>query len=1254
MARVFLTDDKARPMSDNIFQASALKGLYTLEGATGWIAYILTPEEKDFPETISLEDSLEKHTGSYLFGAAAPDPLDEAFIRTFRAYVNTHYNKAQQSTRRCFFWINPEYPTKGADLGKAILFEWINYWSTTKNTKQALISQQLDINASILMHIPPYCKIELKDKQFTISRMTLSIFKDATYGLFLHNTKRNTSMRLGDIDSRGPGIEMPITIPLTGANRGCLKFDLSFPFTFKDPAYFECDNDYYPYPKDDKENKIYTVLDTGFKYFHPDESGKDLELYYEIFREEVPAEFKASIDFSDIFNTYNPGRSYFAFTGKDATKNQEATLLQTNFITNYGKQMAFKPVTTTDPDGSPLPGSALLVFAQGILSPTAQKRYCWTLEGDFELSSKEAQPGADLRQMLLCGISGTETISYQEGTKKQPGDRMTFFPGKPAYAPGFNRNKNKTAAQTDDTLLTGKYTTAWAVVRKTSDTATASNHYYSQPAQAPLFEPGKNSGTLDYAEVPSADLAFLRPQQKDSFPIAPTATVLPVLKTAKQGSKIKNTHPGLKRFETEVLNPARKQLIAGYQKAGQQPKKRALKAATRLKAEEDCPVANLTTTPQGFLVNLNADKSAWKCMTLANNEPKGPEETQIPLRFKNIDTLNDRTGLQNAFQTNEQFLVISDPAKQDDPAILQYYIDNFQNQISVADWPFLLDIAHQHKESNTNAAFTNILIFKFCNRSIEERIKDPGLWTDAAVFNQQERIPELISWIENYIATARKSITKNKTTDNPESPQEKGFRQFINIVSDPDWHGVLALQVTLNPENLPAEIKAIMAGINPAGFAAHHFGIEANQIKTNEEQQLERNFKSSLFGMISYFNPLYLAYQNGTLSPPSPLPAVTGNYDFQVLDLQILFTNSLVSDFHATIQLSLNTIFDDPAYAAPTKKDPAIYSNSIVMKGQYDKKNGNISYTFSVIQPNTLFLYSTALDEVRITGIELSTVEDTSPEKDPVNNEAALLTTRFNLSGHMKFKKIGDFDLFSYETLLFSNLMLDMQFRLQDINPSDQTPRKKFTFIPGNISFDKSNSIPRPGSLALHFPIELHSLMYHDPDASKEDAKAVTPESLGFMRVEAPLPTAPVNDYWYALRFNLNLGTVGALAAKVGFEASLIVAWTPGKNNNQTHMYVKMPFSGGFSIEGVLKFAIGSVLFFNNPDKKEYAMIFTEVGVSLLGKKLPPNGSTVLYLFGNPDSPAAGDSGSSNLAWFGAYKQDKKEASSPEKRKILT
>ena len=93
-----------------------------------------------------------------------------------------------------------------------------------------------------------------------------------------------------------------------------------------------------------------------------------------------------------------------------------------------------------------------------------------------------------------------------------------------------------------------------------------------------------------------------------------------------------------------------------------------------------------------------------------------------------------------------------------------------------------------------------------------------------------------------------------------------------------------------------------------------------------------------------------------------------------------------------------------------------------------------------------------------------------------------------------------------------------------------------------------------------------------------------------------------------------------------------------------------MPFSGGgnggkFSIQGVLKFQIGSIFFFNTPTEEgnpQYSMAFSQVGVSLLGKKLPPSGDTVLYLFGNPKgNDVISENG--NLAWFGAYRGPKQE-----------
>lgn len=1240
-------------MDVNVFQPSKIKNIYVLEGAVGWVAYIFPSDYKDFPETISLEDSLNLYPGNYLFAVSTPDIEEPNFISSYWTFLRTKY---PTNTDRSLFWFNPECSKGNPELGKALLFKKLKYWSTSDNVNPGYSSQHLYINDSIFMGIPPSCKIEITANQFVISRMATSVTKDTEYGLFLFNKMQNEKIRIGKIDTKGVGKEQPMIIPLTGINRGCLKFDLSFPFTYDKPLYFEYENDLYPYTESRDVLEEYTILDTGFKYFYTDKSKQDCELVYDVFQQTIPAAFTASIDFSDVFNVWNSRRTYFAFTGKNSTKfrEQQQTLLATKFITNYGKQLILNPVTELDTEGSPTWDSALLVFGKGVASPTGQQRYCWNLQGDFTISTNGGSTQSEFSTMLLCGLSGTETISFNESAETELRDRISFYPNKSAYAPWFDTDKKDEIQPENKQLLIDKYTTSWALIKKGLNSQKPANNYFSQPVQAPLFEPGKNWGSLDYAEVPSADLAALNPTLNDGFPMAPSATVQPIKKLIKKRIILKDTSAVFNLFEIEVLNPSRKQVISQFHKEYlQSVNKQRKNSLLKRVAADDCPVGNLTTTPQGFLVNLNTDKTAWKCLTLANNDCSGVETAQLPLRFKGIDIQNSDTGLQSAFQTSEQFLVISDPTKPDNPAVLQYYIDHFQNQINIADWPFLLDIAHQNKQNNTDAEFTNIMIFKFCNKSVEERIKDSEQWTDATVFNQEKQIPRLIKWIETYIETARKAI--GDSSNENESPQNKGFKQFIKLVSDPLWQGVLVLQVTLNPESLPAEIKAIMSGINPAGFAAHHFGIEANQIKTTDKQQLDVNFKSSLFGMISYFNPIYLAYQNGTIPRPKIYPEAPGDYDFQVLDLQILFANSLVADFHATIQLSFNTIFDEVILRETAASESAIYSNSVVMNGQYDKKNGNISYTFSVAQPNTLELSSTAIDAVTITGIELSTVEENSSTDGKVTkDENPLMTTRFTLSGKLKFKEIGDFDLFSYDSLSFDNLILDMKFSLNDVNPLDRTPNKTFFFNPCNVSFSKSNSKARLGSLVQHFPIELKNLMYHNPEIAFEEHQTTNPESLGFMRVEAPLPTAPVSDYWYALRFNLNLGSLGALASTVGFEASLILAWCPGAVNNQTHIYVKMPFSGGgggFSIEGVLKFEIGSILFFSDPVIHQYAMIFTQVGVSLLGKKLPPSGSTVLYLFGNPDNPAATESSTSNLAWFGAYKQDKKqEVTKPKKR----
>ena len=1219
----------------SFFIPSDIQNLYVHEGGTGWIGYIFPPGQSIDAQSISLEDSFNSYKGSYLFASKQPNTLFSSnFSSNIWLFLDVFHSDHLHFSDRCFLWLNPNVLDPNQELfGAVIAFNdtTTNYMATVKEQHFSYDSQRLWLNNSLFIAVAPYSKVAIDGNSFTFSRMPLSLATDYKYGMFIYDKHRSAGIRLGKIDTRGVGEEAPISIPLQGPSSGCLQFQLSFPFQFDNPKYFNYEKDKYPYVKAGNVIDQYTILPSGMKYSFDDTSG-GTDLMYPLFQEETPAGFTGSLDFSDLFNQDNPIRTYFAFNGTNVVNQQISgtTVLSSNLATNFGKEVSLKPVINSSNDGSITADNARLVFAHSLLNYQNNKgKLYWTLQGNFSFESVKDSKATD--HMLLCGLSGTETINFKLSKGKIMADQIAFFPQQPACAIKFPLNSGD---KTPSRLLSDKVTTAWASVINSSGSSTKVNKYFSQPTDAPLFQPGSNKDVLDYSEVPSANLIAVT-TVNGSFPLAPSANTTPILGNREQGDPGYYTQAQLTDFEIQILNPSRKITISDFNKTYKSKELRTQAEAT----DTDCPTDFLTTTPQGFLVNLTEDQSAWKCLTLANNDTNAIPN---PLRFINIEANEALTDLQSSFQTNEQFLVISNPAKSDKPEILEYYIKNFQNELGIADWPFLFDITHQNKESNTDAEFTNIVIFKFCSGSIEKRIPEVNQWTNPTVFNDENTLPALIDWIQNYIKTAESSL-KLMGDDGVKSVQAQGFKQFLDIVKNENWNGVLALQVTLDLESLPGEIKAILGGIDTSRFAAHHVGIEANQIKTTANNKLDVNFKSSLFGMIAYFNDTYLKYENGTLPRPEIYPNAPGEYDFQVLDLQILFSNSAITDFQSKIQLTLNQIFSEAVLSESLTDQGAIYKNCVVMNGQYDKKNGTISYTFSVSEANTFTLSSIAINTTQVSGIEMSTLDEvTNPKTSEEEDTSSTITTRFALSGGMAFQEIPHFDLFSYTQLQYTQLQLDMTFNLKDINPSDGTPKKTFAFRPTEIVFkQKSINQTREGSLVANFPIELSNLLFNEPEGNQ--TKSVTTSSLGYTQVNAPLPTAPVGDTWYGLRFNLSMGSLGALTSKVGLNAEVVLAWSPGKGNNQAQVYAKLPFSGGiagtsFSVEGVIKFAIGSILFFNDPDKKEYAMVFTDVGISLLGKKLPPTGSTVLYLFGNPDNAAADDSGKSNVGWFAAYK----------------
>ncbi|MEJ5090684.1 hypothetical protein GEO21_11630 [Sphingobacterium faecium] len=1175
-----------------IFEATQIPGLYSYVTDTEWRACFL-PQLNTAP-SVTLGESFNQQASIYIFALEAPD-LNNQFIQKLYTLLKTNYPFYQQQSDHCFVWLNqggnPDVIAQ-YKFAQALIFD--DSYSIKKNPVTA--SQQLWFNNSNYFAVAAYSQVSLNKALdgFTIKRTPIST--SYHYGLYLtHVLSTMVPIPLGSMvrNDVKPSLEPPLTILLNSAGSS-IQYGISFPLKFDKPQYYQIELDLYPY----HGKNLYTIMPTGLKYYFDQKNGIT-EMTYLLFNNTNILNFQASFHPGAIFS---PDYTNFKF--------ESSSPLYTNIPTTYGKLLNIKSTA-----------NSLLVFSK---SPddahTGKSRYYWTLAGDFVLINASPTELSTIQNRLLCGISGTETISFTGENELYEGDIISFTDNQPAYAPVFPI-LNEQNAKNESPLLIDKFTTAWFSFKKSEPNGSAPIFYHSQPEGAALFNPSEASGILGYAEVPSSKLSE---HQNAYFPLASSAVSKPYLGMRKNGEPGYYDQETIRQFEIQILNPARKKSIALANQTVKRLKKKRIQATS---AHD----ANLSTTPQGLLVNLSDDQSSWQSITLAN-PTVSTDENQIvqPLMFKNIDTDGSETGLQEAFQTNEQFLVISNPV----PDHIDFYNTYFQNKIDIAAWPFILDITGQNKWTD-KTGFTNIVIFKFCNYSIEERIKNQKLWTDPLNFNKQEKIPALTRWILDYIDTAKQAVATYDGDKN--SP----FQHFVDIVTNKDWNGILCLQVTIDLTDLPKEIKAILAGIDTSRFTAHHFGIEANHIALTAENKLDANFKSSMFGLINYVNETYESAIQHPVDPPVALPITAGDFDFKVLELQVLFDQSLIKDFKSKIQLSLNALFNEPVVSESNPSKDAINQYSMVMDGLYDKRNGNTGYSFTITDTNTLGLSSVALSHVTVLAVQLATVDET---------EGADLTSRFYISGNLAFHQLENFDMFSYTSLPFSNLILDMKFNLNNLG-SDHTPKKTFSFDPSGVVFSKNNAMARPDSLVPHFPLDLTNLLYHSPATAAKGTPTVTPASLSYIPVDAPLATLALSSSWYALRFNVNLGSMGALTAKIGFNAEILLAWSPGLAGNRAQVFIKMPFSGnkadkGFSLQGILKFAVGSIMFINTAATKEqktqYAMVFTQIGLSLMGLKLPRSGNTIFYLFGNPDGSIA-DATNGNLGWYGAYQAEKEK-----------
>jgi len=1183
---------------------------------SGYMAYFLSTVPDEFPETITINQSWDTYVGFYLFLKSAPK---EADMEKFAAEVTKYFNK--------------EYPDP-AYTG----FAWLTFNDVAQTVKAEAVVTSLTENESVAI---------AADTSFYFANYSMPLKQFAPIVPVKDNEDNIAAFTYEYPPYEGappPRRPYDIQLPLTGDKRGSLLGQVSL---------------------GDLSNNAATGWNASL-YYVINYNKQDVAQNYPLF--ETGTDQGLQILFDYVLNPVeplNPDKSYLAFTGTSffLKKNNEGqwyielngqNQLSTYFRTVYGKKVNLIPLV--DSDHPPK-----LVFEE--LPPVdGNPRYYLAPSGDFELAVQDVDKTEGVvSDYLICGLSGAESVQFISKSKSLRGDIMRFVAKQNAYAPvfpiiktamtaapatprsaalateAFNRHLDvfltakrtglTAALETTQAGLDPKYKTSWINIRP-NPSVTVAEHaekkaiglpnqvpvYYSQPNDAALYdhEGVKVDVTDELLQLRNTPAAFFPETVTQSLPMVPYAGVT---------SSAEFLYDDIQQFEKQIIIPVRRDTVTSIPQ-DTQTNNLLLSAATLL-----------TTTPQGLLATVPDFGLDWQSVLLAKSQSRGIEYS---LEFTNGVTKE----LRDSLQSNQLFLVATEAAP----------LGTFLNKITIADWPFTINVG----KGSDKGDFRNIIIFKFAGGSLENRVMDTQSWSNASTFNQY---PALVSkWITSYIETTK----LNAQTDTR-------YLNFLEIVQNPGWNGILVLKVDIGVENFPDDLKGLLAGIKRDEFYAHHFGMNVNFIEpVNGELTLP---KSSLFGLINYIDRDYRAQQDtrdhlnnapfvSVQQAPSPVPNAQALYDFKVLTLQVVFENSEIKDFASKIQLVTTTWFDEPAQLNTTNMGSSLKNQTIEFNGSYEKHNGVNTYTF-VTRPDQTYkflLQSQTMNYVEIVKAQFYTITDETNDNTflVAGVDTERISSRFVFWGYMNFKLIESFDLFSFGDradqkntnntgLYFSGLAVNMDFMLDNVT-GDASDRV-FTFDPARMSFDLSQSTPRDNSLFRNFPINLAGLIY----SKKNDESK--PSDLGFLpvviRSKVPVNGQSLTEKWYALLYNLNLGSMGALAAKAGFVSQISTAWSPDTSVKRLATGIKLPGVGGqktLSLQSVLSINIQSFTFVAGEQGADlaYLLKFNNVKLSILGKKLPGAADTQFILFGD-----ATGVDKTTLAWYAAYYAPKKPVTLP-------
>jgi len=900
---------------------------------------------------------------------------------------------------------------------------------------------------------------------------------------------------------------------------------------------------------------------------------------YPVFDEPQILELNASLAPWSV----DEARSYFRFAavGSAALRSCYST------VTGFG--LGLTPYTdTTGPSATP----AQLVFAKrpGALPPSQEDLYTLVPKGDFALAAPTGVVTTDHaiagsvpmitptspNSRFICGLSGVEYIGLNSGA-----NALSFFTGSPAYAKAFDPSKSAPTTLTDDA------TTAWAFPSIPTGNSAPPLTYYAQPDQAVLFQSSSGTTAAQPGDTPFRPLVYFE-VPSNSLPLTPSAnTAIPLFPYSGISVHDPKELSVYSTLETKVLSPLRRHTIARF--GGSPP-------AASVNPQFNPPPASgasvTAVTPQGVLTTFS-DTTLETIGELVLAE-------MPDLSHFSLFNLPHGAPLRTAMATNQLFMIATNPE-----AIKPFLNpDPTKNSIEIEGWTFNVDTSIWNTTGPQNLEGT-ALIIKFAAGALVDLVKNPSAWAKAENDGPNPVLPFNL----NDQATSTRISKQFQDAIDRYNKGDTDFTAFVDAITDPLWQGILILNAYTDLAQLPDECKGLAAGIVQSLFYAHHVGINLAKIVVSTPVSIE---PSSMFALIHYEAPSFPIAPNGAA------------YQFQVDSLSVLFKNSAIAAFSNKIELLISALFGDTVDIDPADRVLELFG---VLQRQTIAGKVYDTYLFQTAQNDPkVFPLATGsvFEQIQIASAQFVTQLDKSGD--------GLTHTYFALAGLLDFAELDGIDLFSFggETaadvagLRYNKLLVHMAFDPEVPNSS------VFAFDANGIAFDTANSTARINSLYQHFPITLTGLIQADSVSS--------PGGMGYLGVQSPLTQSALVYPWFGLTFDLDLGSLGALAAKAGFVASLLAAWSPSSGTPKLFVGLKLPGSDGgkgtISIEGVLNLGFRALVLGRNGDSNYY-LLLNALALKFLSLTFPPGGQIDMALFGDP----AGEHDSS-LGWYAAYTKD--------------